>query len=390
VYFGSLTHFPESIGALSNIDDLRISGNGLVNFENRSTSVGGLRECLKRLSINCDALEGIPPEIWSLKNLEELEIWYNYFPTIPNEIGCLSNLQVLKLIHCYRIQSLPPGIGKLKNLVHIHVNYCDGFQTIPQEIGRLKNLEKLHILNCDRVTTLPDEIGSLTKLRFLSLKLRGLQSIPATIGSLRNLSDLRLEFCRSLESLPLEILNFSLECLHLSWVLEEVRIEDFFVTGCNLQKSLVNVVLSHNKLGEKDRMSKIWRFLCGCPKLEHVTLNWNDIKDLTPFIPASRGREDSHTASQLLCLDRRDPNFEEDPKGLIALLNAHLQLEYKSQYYRSFPPQANYLIDINRCGRILLEGRGITSIPLSVWSRILERTNSFLCREIERNASALY
>jgi hypothetical protein len=78
---------------------------------------------------------------------------------------------------------------------------------------------------------------------------------------------------------------------------EEARIEDFFVPGCNLQKSLVKVVLSHNKLGGKDRLSSIWSFLSGCPKLEYVILTGNGIKDLTPFVPALQGREDSCTAS---------------------------------------------------------------------------------------------
>jgi Leucine-rich repeat (LRR) protein len=258
----------------------------------------------------------------------------------------------------------------------------------------LKNLVKLHIESCDKVTALPDEIGSLTKLRVLMLSLHGLQSIPATIGSLQNLSDLRLNNCVSLESLPSEILNLSaIERLHLSRVPEEARIEDFFVPGCNLQKSLVNVELSYNKLGEKDRLSNIWRFLSGCPKLEYVCLRGNIIRDLTPFIHALQGREDSHTASRLLCLDivEDDPaSFEEDPEVLVALLNTHLHVEYKSGDWRSYPPQVQYLKDINRCGRILLEGRGITSIPLSAWPRILERTNNLLRYKVERNASALY
>jgi Leucine-rich repeat (LRR) protein len=301
VDFGSLTHFPESIGALTNLLELQFSGSGLVNFENMSTSIGGLSECLKKLTIGpCHSLEGIPPEIWSLSNLEELHFRHNLFPTIPNEIGCLSNLQVLKLVGCNIIRSLPPGIRQLINLVHIHIYSCGEFRTIPQEIGRLKNLEKLHIASCDNVMALPDEIGSLTKLRVLMLSLRDLFSIPATIGSLKNLSHLRIDNCPSLESLPSEILNLpAIEHLSLYSMPEEARIEDFFVAGCNLQKSLVKVQLSHNKLGEKDRLSNIWRFLSGCPKLEYVFLTGNGIKDLTPFIPALQGREDSCTASRL-------------------------------------------------------------------------------------------
>jgi hypothetical protein len=142
-------------------------------------------------------------------------------------------------------------------------------------------------------------------------------------------------------------------------------------------------------------LSNIWRFLSGCPKLELVSLRGNAIKDLNAFVPAWQGREDSsRTASRLLCLDLLEcgpplNDIEEDPEVLIALLNTHLHLEYKSDS-RFFPPQVQYLMDIKRCGRILLEDRGITSIPLSVWPRILERTNNSLDCKVERNASALY
>jgi hypothetical protein len=155
------------------------------------------------------------------------------------------------------------------------------------------------------------------------------------------------------------------------------------------------VVLDKNELGEKDRLSNIWRFLNGCPKLESVYLENNGIRNLSGFMPALQGGEDNSTASRgLRMLDVQDwsgnnTRLEEDPEVLVALLNTHLQLEYKSNS-SSFPPQVQYLMDLNRCGRILLEGRGITSIPLSEWSLILERTNNFLDGKVERNGSVLY
>jgi hypothetical protein len=87
-------------------------------------------------------------------------------------------------------------------------------------------------------------------------------------------------------------------------------------------------------------------------------------------IPALQRDEDNPMASQLGSLDvgetwRTENKLEEeDAEVLVALLYAHLQLEYKSDSGPFFPPQVQYLMDLNRCGRILLEGRGITSIPL--------------------------
>jgi hypothetical protein len=268
----------------------------------------------------------------------------------------------------------------------------------------------LYVVECDKVTALPDEIGSLSKLRVLRLTLCGVERLPTTFGSLQNLSDLQLKNCRSLESLPSEILHLpAIENLHIVEVPDKARIEDFFVAGCNLQKSLVNVVLDNNRLGAKNELSTIWRFLSGCPKLERASLQTNSFKHLNGFISAflQGGGKDNPTESRLRSLDVRErpklvmferddgrtpnPNLleGEDPEALVALLNTHLRLEYKCAS-PSFPPQVQYLLDINRCGRILLEGRGITSIPLSAWCRVLRRTNKLLDGTVERNASALY
>jgi hypothetical protein len=242
----------------------------------------------------------------------------------------------------------------------------------------------------------------LSKFRVLRLSLCGVKRLLTTFGSLQNLSDLRLRFCPSLESLPSEILHLpAIENQHIVEVSGKARIEDSFVAGCNLQKSLVNVDLMYNNLGAKNELSTMWRFLSGCPKLERAPLQMNSFIHLNGFISAflQGGGKDNPTESRLRSLDVREKLFGgskgnpirnllegEDPEVLVAFLNTHLQLEYKCG--SSFPPQVQYLLDINRCGQILF--RGITSIPLSVWCRVLERTNNLLDSKVKRNTSALY
>jgi hypothetical protein len=58
----------EGIGVLTNIQDLSIYG---VKLENLLMPIGGLRESLEKL---CIGMCKIPPEIWSLSNLEELKL----------------------------------------------------------------------------------------------------------------------------------------------------------------------------------------------------------------------------------------------------------------------------------------------------------------------------
>jgi hypothetical protein len=301
------------------------------------------------------------------------------------------------------IPSLPVEVEELREIKSIEIMLeLDWRSETPlsqsnlQKIDRLKNLKSytIEVHFGPLRTHFPKSIGALTNLHALKFSGSGLvnfENLSTPIGGLREfLKTLKIR-ARRLESLPLEILNFSIECLDISYLAEAARTEDFFVPGCNLQKSLVNVTLVDNKLGEKDRLTNIWRFLSGCPKLESVSL-WNDgVRNLSAFMPTVQGGEANPTASRLRMLGIHEWNnrLEEDPEVLVALLNTHLQLEYRS-FSSSFPPQVQYLMDLNRCGRILLEGRGITSIPLSAWPRILERTNTFLDGKVERNASAVY
>jgi hypothetical protein len=51
--------------------------------------------------------------------------------------------------------------------------------------------------------------------------------------------------------------------------------------------------------------------------------------------------------------------------------------------------QLQGLVDLNRCGRYLLDDKE-GSVPLSLWPKVLELTNEALDGEVERSASALY
>jgi hypothetical protein len=86
-------------------------------------------------------------------------------------------------------------------------------------------------------------------------------------------------------------------------------------------------------------------------------------------------------------LNLQDNPIDEDPEDLKALLEIHLQLEYFSD--SSFTPEVQYLLDVIKCGRILLEG-GVRPIHLSVWSKVLERTSSVLNGDIERTAAVFF
>jgi Leucine-rich repeat (LRR) protein len=258
----------------------------------------------------------------------------------------------------------------------------------------LNNLRSLKIEICDLLTVLPDEIGQLSRLQTLMLFYLRLKRLPSTMGELQHLSELFIHNCCRLRSLPPSILDLT-ELQSLGFRdFPEKQICDFFVPGCNnLQKSLESVVMHNCNLGEGEGLSKVWSFLLHCPKLERIDLAGNHIANLKAFLltsPSGGTDEDkcSGKPSRLRSLRLQDNPIDEDPEDLKALLNTHLQLEYYCSH-SSFTPEVQYLLDINKCGRILLEG-GVRPSPLSVWSKVLERTSSFLDGDIERTAAVFF
>jgi hypothetical protein len=87
----------------------------------------------------------------------------------------------------------------------------------------------------------------------------------------------------------------------------------------------------------------------------------------------------------------RDP-FDGHDEELLVLLKIHPNLwdidcESRSLISPNIPLQG--WLDLNRCGRCLLDDKE-RSVPLALWSKVLELTNEALDGDVERSASALY
>lgn len=68
------------------------------------------------LDLSLQKLKKFPEVILTFKNVEHLYLPYNYWPSIPDEIGNLKHLKVLDLSGNYYLNHLPEGLGNLKNL----------------------------------------------------------------------------------------------------------------------------------------------------------------------------------------------------------------------------------------------------------------------------------
>ncbi|XP_030040200.2 leucine-rich repeat-containing protein 47 [Manduca sexta] len=131
------------------------------------------------LNISDTCLELIPDEIKSLVNLQSLLLFGNKIQVFNDNITLLSKLKVLDLSR-NQIKSIPDGLNNLKELTSI--NFSSNLIEELPKIGDLPNLISFDASN-NKLTSFPDVDGAnLPHLTDLKLKGNGIESIPSTIA----------------------------------------------------------------------------------------------------------------------------------------------------------------------------------------------------------------
>jgi len=137
-------------------------------------------------------IDCIPSEIKMFKYLTALNIsyWLEKIQSISLEIFTLDNLEHLELTK-NEIQNLPCEIGHLKKIKELNFSK-NKITSLPKEISQLKNLKTLNLKN-NKITSLPKEIGNLERLENLLLSGNDLETIPDEVSELKNLKQLKLD-----------------------------------------------------------------------------------------------------------------------------------------------------------------------------------------------------
>ncbi|XP_029940758.1 volume-regulated anion channel subunit LRRC8A-like [Salarias fasciatus] len=274
IKFTDIKEIPFWIYSLKNLSELHLTGN-LSSENNRYIVIDGLRELkslkvlrlksnltklpqvvtdvgvhLQKLSINnegtklmvlnslkkmvnlmelelvrCD-LERIPHSIFSLHNLQEidlkdnnlktieeiisfqhlhrlvcLKLWYNQIAYIPIQIGTLTNLERLYL-NRNKIEKIPSQLFFCRKLRFLDLSH-NNLTSIHADVGFLQNLQYFAV-TANRIESLPPELFQCKKLRTLNLGNNCLQTLPSRFGELTGLTQLELRGNR-LECLPVEL-----------------------------------------------------------------------------------------------------------------------------------------------------------------------------------------
>ncbi|KAH3745769.1 leucine rich repeat protein [Pelomyxa schiedti] len=146
-------------------------------------------------------------EIQNLVFLTNLNLSFNLMPLFP-DLTSLINLETLD-VSFNRLTSLE-GIGELRSLKHLFVS-SNRLTQISEEIGNLSNLELLHCFN-NEISTINAALGRLQNLKDLDVSGNPLTELPNEIGHCTALESLNASDCH-LSELPPSITNLKRLCV---------------------------------------------------------------------------------------------------------------------------------------------------------------------------------
>nr|XP_057929369.1 volume-regulated anion channel subunit LRRC8C [Doryrhamphus excisus] len=174
----NLTKIPASIC------DVPLQRLSIYNEGSKIQAFSSLKKLTNLVSlelVGCE-LERIPSAVFSLSNLQELDLKENKLTTVE---------EILSLQHCQRLVKL--------RLWHNKITY------VPDHISKLHALETLDI-SWNKLRKLPSRLFYCTKLRHLDVSHNQITSIPPEVGILQGLQFFSAAF-NSLETLPDELFS---------------------------------------------------------------------------------------------------------------------------------------------------------------------------------------
>ncbi|OMO94558.1 Disease resistance protein [Corchorus capsularis] len=148
---------PEVSGAITKkLHSLFLKFDGFHNFP-------GDFKCLRSLSFEGACIEELPASLGRLRHLRYFDISWSNIRALPESMTKLYNMQTLRYICCYSLQSPPKGMGDLVSLRHILFNDP---MLMPLEIGQLTCVKTLPLFSVgtERGNQI-EELGCLSQLR---------------------------------------------------------------------------------------------------------------------------------------------------------------------------------------------------------------------------------
>lgn len=184
-----LTEIPESLGELTQLENLRLQYNNLTELPEFLSQLTNL----EALDLAGNQLTKLPKSLSRLTQLSSLILDDNPLENLPEWIRGLTQLNLLGLSNT-RLNEIPAWLGELTNLTLLSLGYND-FLELPDSLNQLTQLEILY-LEGTLLTTLPEWIGQLTQLERLYIRHTPITTLPESLKNLTFLEELDATYCQ--------------------------------------------------------------------------------------------------------------------------------------------------------------------------------------------------
>ncbi|XP_057490489.1 receptor protein-tyrosine kinase CEPR1-like [Actinidia eriantha] len=178
--------FPISVTNLTNLEVLNFNENEGFNLWKLPENFSRLTKLKSMVLTTCMVSGFIPASIGNMTSLIDLELSGNFLVgQIPVQLGLLKNLQQLELYYNQLDGEIPEELGNLSELIDLDMSVNKLTGEIPESICRLPKLEVLQLYNNSLAGEIPDAIANSTTLTTLSLYDNMLTGeVPRGLGAL--------------------------------------------------------------------------------------------------------------------------------------------------------------------------------------------------------------
>ncbi|XP_047432582.1 volume-regulated anion channel subunit LRRC8C [Mugil cephalus] len=197
-----LERIPSAVFSLNNLQELDLKDNKLTTVE----EILSLQHCQRLVTLRLwhNKISYIPDHISKLHTLETLDISWNKLKKLPSRLFYCTKLRSLDVSH-NQLTSLPSEVSVPQNLQFFSAAF-NSLETLPDELFSCKRLKTL-VLGNNCLSYLSSKVSNLAQLVRLDIKGNRLESLPLEIADCPLLSSGLIVEDSLLDLLPTDVRN---------------------------------------------------------------------------------------------------------------------------------------------------------------------------------------
>ncbi|XP_062010912.1 probable disease resistance protein At5g66900 [Rosa rugosa] len=204
---------PEFVAEMENLKVLIVTNHGSLPAKLSNFQLLDSLPNLKRIRLERISIPSIAKNPVNVKSLKKISLFMcsigQVFSNSSFRISyAFPNLEELNIDYCSDLVELPVDLCDLIELRKLSITHCHSLSALPDEIGKLIKLEVLRLKSCTDLKTFPASIKDLEKLNFLDISdCFSIKELPDNIGEISTLEKINMRQCSRVQDLPLSVMD---------------------------------------------------------------------------------------------------------------------------------------------------------------------------------------